>query len=174
MKNALLFLFFAWAISSAQATKGVDDDHFRIQGRIYEKSVTEGGTVVETPFCQVVVYQNKELFVAFFSSKDGSYEFNLPIGFEYEVMFGGSAFVNQKIQVDTKGMHKRPGGYDLDLDIELFRVMDGYEFPLLNEPFVKIGWDAETEQLIQDELYTLDRKRELEKLLKKIRKEKKA
>lgn len=174
MKNAILLTIFVCCVSVLQAKKGVDDDHFRIQGKVYDKPLAEAGSSIEAAFCQIIVYQNKELFVAFFSGKDGSYEFNLPIGFDYEVMFGGSAFVNQKVQIDTKSMKQRSGGYDLDLDIELFRVLDGYEFSLLNEPFVKIGWDAQTEQLVQDEAYTLDRRRELEKLLKKIRKEKKA
>lgn len=173
MKKILL-LSFAWFASFvAFATDGVDDNHFRIQGNVFDVQLSDG-TEVEATHVQIVVYQDKELFVAFFSGKKGEYEFNLPVGHEYEIAFGGSAFVNQKVYVDSRPVAPRAGGYDLDLDMHLFRIMDGVEFNMLNEPFMRMVFDAETAQLKVDEEHYTERAKELERSLKKIKKEKKA
>lgn len=148
----------------------ISGDYFLLKGQVYEVDMLAGSDMAAVS-AQVVVYQEKEIYVAFFTEKDGLYEFYLPIGFTYEIWFGGSAFINKKVQVDARMLPKEKNPQKLDLDMGLFRPMDGYDFPLLNDPYVLIGYDEELAALIPDLEYTEEKAAELEKLFRKIKKE---
>jgi hypothetical protein len=145
------------------------ENHFHISGVIYHYDLAEGS---EAPaaHAQIVIYQNKELYVAFFGGADGLYSFYLPVGFEYEVWFGGSAFANKKLYVDATQLPEEKRPRDLTLDVSLFRAVEGVDFSILNEPFVRMAYDAETDQVRMDEEYTRKRKVELDKAVKKAKK----
>ena len=173
MKKTFLMIGLYLSTLAVFATDSVDNDHFRIQGNVFDVHLSNGSED-EASHVQIVVYQNKEIFVAFFSGKKGEYEFNLPVGYEYEIAFGGSAFENQKVYVDTRPVVPRAGGYDLDLDIHLFRVIDGTQFSMLQEPFMRLYFDQETAQLILDEEHYITQAKELERALRKMKRDKKA
>jgi hypothetical protein len=111
------------------------------------------------------------LYVAFFAGEDGSYSFFLPIGFEYEVAFGGSAFVNKKLKIDATQLPEEKTPRDIGLDFTLFRSVDNIDFAVLKEPFVRMNYDAEADALRIDDVYTRTRKAELDKVLKKAKKQ---
>jgi hypothetical protein len=173
MKNAILFTLLSVLVfcSNAQTTrKDLTGDYFHLTGKVYEIDMIAGSekSAIST---QIVVYQEKELFVAFYTEKNGLYEFYLPIGYEYEIWYGGSAFVNKKVIVDSKMVPKSKKPSKLDLDMGLFRPMEGYEFPILNEPYVKVYFDEELAAMVPDLDYVDDRSGQLEKQFRKIRKE---
>ncbi len=174
MKTHLLVVAITLLLAiKSQANSGdkkeISGDHFLVKGKVYEVDMLEG-TEMAAVTAQVVVYQEKEIYVAFFTEKDGLYEFYLPIGHTYEIWFGGSAFINKKVQVDSNLMSGGKKPQKLDLDIGLFRPMDNEEFPLLNEPFVIIAYDEEMAALIPDLEYTEEKAVELEKQFRKIKK----
>ena len=146
------------------------ENHFYIHGIIYQYDIDKG-TEAPASHAQVVVYQNGELYVAFFAGEDGSYSFFLPIGFEYEVAFGGSAFVNKKLKVDATQLPEEKTPREIGLDFTLFRSVDDVDFAVLNEPFVRMNYDPEADALRIDEAYTRTRKTELDKVLKKAKKQ---
>jgi hypothetical protein len=146
------------------------ENHFYIHGIIYQYDILKG-TEAPAPHAQVVVYQNSELYVAFFAGEDGSYSFFLPIGFEYEVAFGGSAFVNKKLKVDATQLPEEKTPREIGLDFTLFRSVDDVDFAVLNEPFVRMNYDPEADDLRIDEAFTRTRKTELDKVLKKAKKQ---
>jgi hypothetical protein len=96
--------------------------------------------------------------------------FEFPLGHQYEIVFGGSAFVNKKVDIDARTLKPRNGGYELNMDIRLFRPVNGFDFAMLNDPFVKFGYDQEYGQFITDETYSGPRAKELDKILKKAKK----
>lgn len=145
------------------------ENHYLISGIIYNYDLI---TDKETPAAnvQIVIYQNKELYVAFFGGEDGAYSFYLPIGFEYEVAFGGSAFVNKKVLVDARQFPEERKPREILFDISLFRNVEGADFTTLNEPYGKIMYDPETDMIRPDEAFSSRKKIELEKELKKAKK----
>ena len=145
------------------------ENHFHISGVIYHYDLVKGDEV-PAAHTQIVIYQNKELYVAFFGGADGLYSFYLPIGFEYEVWFGGSAFANKKLYIDATQLPEEKRPRDLTLDVSLFRAVEGVDFSILDEPFVRMAFDAESDQVRMDEEYTRKRKVELDKAIKKAKK----
>jgi len=145
------------------------ENHYLISGVIYN---CDWANDKETPaaYVQIVIYQNKELFVAFFGGADGTYSFYLPIGFEYEVAFGGSAFVNKKILLDAAQFPEERKPRKILFDVSLFRNVEGADFSTLEEPYGKIIYDPELDMIRPDEDYSVKRKLELERALKKARK----
>ena len=54
--------------------------------------------------------------------------------------------------------------------MSLFRAVEGVDFSILDEPFVRMAFDAESDQVRMDEEYTRKRKVELDKAIKKAKK----
>jgi hypothetical protein len=149
----------------------VSGDHYLIKGTIFQINPL-AGTEEKASHVQVVVYQESELFVAFFTGETGDYEFYLPIGHSYEVWYGGSAYVNKKVAIDATQFPKERKPRTVPLDMGLFRPIENAEFPMLNAPFVKIAYDPEFDQITPDMDYTAKKNMELDKVFKKLRKRK--
>ena len=175
MRGFVLFLLFLALGFSTEAqfrkiTKTPStENHFLISGIIYQQDIVKG-TEIPAAHAQIVVYQNKELYVAFFGGADGSYSFYLPVGFEYEVWFGGSAFANKKLYIDATQFPEEKKPREVTLDVSLFRAVEGVDFSVLNEPYVRMSYNQETDNIRLDEEYTRKRKVELDKSLKKAKK----
>ncbi len=160
---ALLLAFPLWAKKRELA-----EDKFILTGKIYEMDIFNE-TDKEAGEVQIVIYQNREIYVSFVGAK-GNYEFVLPIGHEYEVWFGGSQYVNKKVYVDARPMKKRKSGYECVIDIGLFKPIANYEFACLIDHFVKVRWDQEYAQLLPDYEYCDIKARELQKAIKRAKK----
>lgn len=145
------------------------ENHYLISGVLYNYDIASGKEIPAANV-QVVIYQNRELYVAFFAEADGKYSFYLPVGFEYDVSFGGAAFVNKKVHVDATQFPEERKPREVLLDLSLFYHVDGADFSVLEQPFVNIVYDPEADLIRPDEAYTTKRKAELEKALKKARK----
>ncbi len=176
MRIYILFFSLLLVQSSVEAqfrkvNKSIStENHFYINGIIYQYDILKGSEA-PAPHAQVVVYQNNELYVAFFAGEDGSYSFFLPIGFEYDVTFGGSAFVNKKLKIDATQLPEEKTPREIGLDFTLFRSVDNVDFAVLKEPFVRMNYDPEADALRIDDAYTRTRQVELEKSLRKAKKQ---
>lgn len=170
----ILCVFFAVSPSSFGQFRKINkttslENHFLISGVLYNYDIASDK---ETPAAnvQIVIYQNQELYVAFFGGADGAYSFYLPVGFDYDISFGGSAFVNKKVHVDATQFPEERKPREVLLDLSLFYHVDGADFSVLEQPFVNIVYDPEADLIRPDEAYTAKRKTELDKALKKARK----
>lgn len=148
----------------------ISGDKFIIQGKIYELNIFDQ-TDKEANKVQIVIYQNQEIYASIYCKENGSYEFILPVGFEYELWFGGKEFVNKKVYVDSRSVPSRKAsGYECNLDMGLFRPIDNVEFPTLVDHYVKVRWDNEYRQLLPDIEYSEWKYKEVEKNIKRARK----
>lgn len=163
-------LLFSLIGQSQTTRKDLTGDYFHLTGKVYEVDMFEG-TEKSAVATQIVVYQEKELYVAFYTEKNGLYEFYLPTGFQYEIWYGGSAFVNKIVTIDSRMLPKSKKPSKLDLDIGLFRPVEGHEFPLLKEPYVQVLYDEELASLVPDLDYTDEKSAQLEKIFRKLKKE---
>jgi len=171
MKRVLL-LFYICAIavvSFAQEDSKVRGDHFLIQGTLTRINFP-GKTAEVAPYTQIVIYQDDDLFVTFFADESGHYSFYLPISKTYSLHFGGSAYINKKIMIDATHLSKERKPRELMLDVELFRELEGVEFPMMAEYWQIFKYNPESDALINDNVYSNRKKMELEKLAKKLRK----
>lgn len=153
----------------AQENTKIGGDHFLIEGMITRCDFPDN-TSEAAPYTQVVIYQDDDLFVTFFADEEGHYTFYLPISKTYTLHFGGSAYINKKIQVDATQLSKERKPRKLTLDVELFREVEGVEFSMLTEYWQLFRYNPETDELTNDLAYHNRKKMELEKLAKKLRK----
>lgn len=169
MKHILSIVCIATLAMNAYAKKGQETDMFVLQGRILELDIF-AGTDKPAPNCQILIYQDKDIYVAFRAEVGGDYEFYLPLGFEYEIVVGGSEYVNKKVYVDARGIKPGKAQYEVLLDVGVFRPVDQFTFDSLKEPVTRFTYDSEYRQFVPDLVYTEARAKELEKTLKKVRK----
>ncbi len=167
---AISVLFSSLSCFCQSTRKDITGDYFHLTGKVYEVDMFEG-TEKSAIATQIVVYQEKELYVAFFTEKNGLYEFYLPAGFQYEIWYGGSAFVNKIVTVDSRMLPKSKKPSKLDLDIGLFRPVEGHDFPMLKEPYVQVIYDEELAGMVPDFEYTDDKSAQLEKIFRRLKKE---
>ncbi|MFM7232976.1 MAG: hypothetical protein ACKO7B_21890 [Flavobacteriales bacterium] len=144
-------------------------NYFFLNGVISDYDIANGKEQV-APFTQVVVYQNNELYVSFFAGEEGAYSFFLPLGYEYEVQYGGAAFVNKKLAIDATQIDEGMTPRNVKLNVSLFRPVNGADFSMLNEPFERLSYDPEIDAVSLDEEYSKKHKAELERSLKKAKK----
>jgi hypothetical protein len=170
MKSWISIFLLTFLCSTVFAKKKEPTENlFLITGKVLEISLT-GAEPKDCGNVQIVVYQDQEIFVAFYSDAKGGYEFNLPVGFTYEIWFGGSTYVNKKVSIDTRDLPKSKGGYEVEWDLGLFRPYDKVDFVPLKEPFVKVQYSDEYGTLAADMEYTALRSKELDKVIKKAKK----
>lgn len=168
MKPLFYILLMLTSLSSF-AKKEVRADRFIIQGQIFEIDIINE-TDKSAQNVQIIIYQDREVYASFYSRENGSYEFILPIGHEYEVWFGGKEFVNKKVYVDTRSMQSKSSGYECNLDMGLFRPIRDVEFTCLVDHFVKVRFDSEYKQLIPDYEYSQFKSKEVDKAIRKAKK----
>ncbi|MCC6599790.1 MAG: hypothetical protein IT223_03855 [Crocinitomicaceae bacterium] len=166
--SILLFLILTFNVANAKK-KGSAEGGFVLEGQIMETDIINGDRK-PAPMVQIVIYQEKEIYVAFYSDATGNYKFLLPGGHDYEVWFGGSSYVNKKVNIDAKECSGKNTSTHLLLDIELFRPVDGYDFFPLNDAYAQIAWDHNGERFISDRSYEETKERELDKIFRKIKK----
>lgn len=90
----------------------------------------------------------------------------IPCDHLYKLEFSAPGYVSKHVIIDARSipLEEQLGGFSMDIDITLFRELDGIDFSLLQKPvgvskyesFVyAIAWDAKQVGRMQDELKQL-------------------
>jgi hypothetical protein len=168
MKNYGLAL--AWLLIAICTHAQSNTNSFVIQGKITQVDWLSGE---EKPAsnCQVVVYEAKDIYVAFFADEQGRYEFELPFGREYTVWYGGSSFVNQLVSIYTHVPEKIWRHQEYDLNVQLFQPVDEEDFDILNEPVKILEYTAEGRLLFERTDYGERKAKELEAVKRRVQRE---
>ena len=144
-----LFLPFALLFVAAQ-TYAQDEDLF-IHGVVKDTESLKKLDVVK-----VEVYQNGIQFDAYTTSSNGRYEFNVPLGFNYEVKFTKSDFVDKKVHFDTRNIpdEDKRGGFKVNMDMTLFTFVEGFDTSILDQPIGKASFNPIENSIAFDFDYT--------------------
>lgn len=125
----------------------------------------------------IQVYKDGSMFDTYDAGTTGKYEFNLPLGFTYDFKFTKPEYSTKIIRIDTRNIpaEDRLGGFESNIDGELFKVPEGFNVDLLKEPMAKAYFDSQTNSIEFDFEYTEKRidviaaeKKRLEDLAKNI------
>ncbi|NNE54499.1 MAG: hypothetical protein HKN32_00665 [Flavobacteriales bacterium] len=167
--DVLALSMLAMSAFDAGNMRPVDEQHFLIHGKIIEINpvVMDEDQADDT---QVIVYQDGEIYVAFNTNDEGEYLFNLPIGHNYEVVYGGEAYVNKKVTIDAKELPQKRKGYDVKLDMGVFQEYSDVDYSFLNDPVAQIFYDDDYGDLAFDEQYSMKQGKAMMKCFKEIAK----
>jgi hypothetical protein len=172
-KNVLLlsFILLAQLALSQGSKKYPDADHFLLKGNVYEIdhiAETEG----RAKDTQVVIFQDDEIYVAFnTSASGGNYEFYLPINYNYNIFYGGDAYVNKIVNIDSRQFPSEKKPRIVKLNVGLFKPVEGYSFEMMKTPFVMVKYNPETDVVEPDFEYTEAKTDQVMKYFKKIKKD---
>jgi tetratricopeptide (TPR) repeat protein len=118
-------------------------------------NIKDTDTMKKLDAIQIVVIQNGNEFDAF-STSNGKYETQLPLGFLYIIQFSRKDYVTKKIQIDTKGIPEEDmaGGFQLTMDMSLFAYVEGFNLDILDPPIGKATFDQQKNSIAFDFEYT--------------------
>lgn len=144
-----------WALSALfgggdDRLQPCDEQHALIHGRLVE---IQYGSEMHgvAPGVLAVVYRDGELFSAFRTDRKGDFVFNLPVGWEYDISFGGDDFVNRRLRVDLTtlipGECAKPVVFQ---EMSLFKPVGGMDYSEMEEVQIVWRFSTETAQIEQD------------------------
>lgn len=152
------------AAAGLMGKKPIDTQHFLIHGNVYEIDPVQNAQH-EANDTRVIVYKDGEIYVAFNTDEEGEYLFNLPIGENYTLEFGGDTYVNKRIAIDATRLKEEKKGQAIELDLGLFRWHPGVDYGFLDAPVAKFQYSmadgftanqVHSQQMARKTIKTLD------------------
>lgn len=88
------------------------------------------------PGSVVIVYQDDEEIDRKEVDKNASYEYELPLGFSYTFAYEREGFIAKKVVLDVTHTpdDESVDGFGFDLDMNLFKYIDGFDISILDTP----------------------------------------
>lgn len=153
MFRSSFILRWVGVIALVASTVGAwsQDDLLLVSG-----TLTDDGNRKKMPGVEVVVYQDGVEFDRMTTDARASYAFELPLRHDYVFSYEFEGYGNKRIQVDASGVPAEDlkGGFNLDLDMSMFALVEGFDETILEDPFGKASFDAQRNTLSFDFDYT--------------------
>lgn len=164
MKNFIKYIVLIFLLTSG-AELIAQKDAFYIFGQLKDKE-----TKKRLDGVLVIVYKDGNQFDTFNSGSSGKYEFNLPLGFVYDVKFTKQDFLPKIIRIDTRNIPEedKAGGFEADIAGELFKAPEGFNVDILKEPMAVAKFDPETNSINFDFDYTAKRQKAIDAEFKRL------
>jgi hypothetical protein len=168
MKLYLSLVFVLLIPFASIAGKRNPKKHFEFSGQVLEMNLK---SEKEKPVrnASITVYQDGELYVFFETTENGTFNFNLPIGHDYVIDFGGNKLVSKKIQIDASKCPKNMTATKIDFDVVLFEDLGYKPIKCLEKPIAFYAYDPGFKTLIPNDDYTYEHSLQLKKELRKVK-----
>jgi len=137
-KVVALSMFFAVAIGASLAqTEAI----LQVSGTIKDE---DSGR--KLPGCEVVVFQDGVEFTRLEGDKNAGYSIELPIRYSYTFQYERDGFVSKKVVLDVSEIPEGEavGGFGFDLDMTLFKNIEGFDISILDTPIGMGMYDIDT------------------------------
>lgn len=105
---------------------------------------------------QIQIFKNGTQFDVVDAGASAKFDFELPLGFSYDIKFTRQGFGTKILRFDTRNIppEDRVNGFGLDLTMELFTIEEGFNTDILKEPIGKAGFDSQENNIAFDFGYT--------------------
>lgn len=119
-------------------------------------TLTDDGNRKKMPGVEVVVYQDGVEYDRMTTDARASYSFELPLRHDYVFSYEFDGYGNKRIQVDASNvpLEDLKGGFNLDLDMTLFTLVEGFDVTILEEPYGKASFDSQRNTVAFDFAHT--------------------
>tara|TARA_B110000093_G_scaffold173877_1_gene206478 strand:- start:856 stop:2733 length:1878 start_codon:yes stop_codon:yes gene_type:complete len=127
-KIVVLSIFFAVAIGASLAQT---DAILQVSGTIKDE---DSGR--KLPGCEIVIFQDGVEFTRLEGDKNAGYSIELPIRYSYTFQYERDGFVSKKVVLDVSEIPEGEavGGFGFDLDMSLFKNIEGFDISILDTP----------------------------------------
>ena len=137
-KMIVLGVFFVSAIGTFLAQT---DAHLQVSGTIKDE---DSGR--KLPGCVIVIFQDGVEYDRLDGDKNAGYSIELPIPHSYTFRYERDGFVSKKVVLDASQVPDEDvvKGFGFDLDMTLFKEIDGFDTSILDTPIGMGMYDAGT------------------------------
>ena len=127
-KIVVLSIFFAVAMGAPLAQT---DAILQVSGTIKDE---DSGR--KLPGCEIVIFQDGVEFTRLDGDKNAGYSIELPIRYSYTFQYERDGFVSKKVVLDVSEIPEGEavGGFGFDLDMSLFKNIEGFDISILDTP----------------------------------------
>ncbi|MDZ4821879.1 MAG: hypothetical protein SH856_00280 [Flavobacteriales bacterium] len=173
--RGVLAILFSFAVSSLTAQKA---DEAKFYGQI-----VDAATEKRLEDLTVQILKDGQLHDTYKVEGSGKYDFYVPLGFTYDLKFTKDGYTSKFVRIDTRNIPQedRTGGFDVTVDMSLFKNVEGFNDNILKEPIGKadfdpiknsIAWDFDYTERMQDKIAAeFERLKNLAGNLDKLKKE---
>ena len=121
---------------------------------------------------EVVLVEDGEVKKTFITAANGRFEFDLDYGHMYDIRFNKPNYVSKFITLNTASVPEEDqvGGEGMDLDMSLFKEVEGVNFDILKQPVGKADYDAAAGKVAFDYEYTKSIANEIGRLRRELEK----
>lgn len=104
------------------------------------------------PGSSVTVFQDDVVFKTAEVDKNAKYNFELPLGFTYTFQYEREGFTAKKVELDVSHTpnDESVDGFGFDLDMTLFKTIEGFDTSILDEPMGVGAYNPDTRKFVFD------------------------
>jgi hypothetical protein len=118
----------------------------------------------------VTIYKNGGQFQNITVGENGKFKVELQLGNTYDIKFSLDQYAPKIARLETRNVPKeeQPGGYEFDMEVNLFKTPPNFNLDILKEPAAKAIYMSETDNIGWDEAYIIKQKDKIEAEFKRI------
>ena len=116
----------------------------------------------------IEVKQDGNKYNTLSSNASGKYEFVISFDHDYEIIYTYPDYVTKFLTIDTRNVpsEEKEGGYEMNIDMTLFRRIEGLDVSILDNPIGKaqfdqgegkMGWDMDYTRQMQAQINAMMR-----------------
>lgn len=119
---------------------------------IVSGTIKDDGSGRKLPGAVVTVFQDDVVFKTSEVDKNAKYNFELPLGFTYTFEYERDGFTGKKVELDVSHTpnDESVDGFGFDLDMALFKNIDGFDTSILDEPMGIGAYNPDTRKFSFD------------------------
>lgn len=116
----------------------------------------------------IVVFENDKKIFERKSNLAGKYEFVLEYDKSYRIEYNYPNYVSKYLTIDVRDIPEedRIGGFEMNIDMTLFREIEGLDVSLLENPIGKAQFDAKRNEIAWDFAYTEQMQKKILELMR--------
>jgi hypothetical protein len=118
----------------------------------------------------VQIMKDGAIFDSYDAGSSGKYDFNLAIGFAYDIKFSKADYLPKVIRVDTRNIPEEDVGmgFDIAVDGTLFQMIEGFNTDILRDPMAIAKYDKNGDGFAFDFGYTEKKQKEIDAEFKRL------
>ena len=118
----------------------------------------------------VTIYKNGGQFQTITVGENGKFKVELQLGNTYDIKFSLDTYAPKIARLETRNVPKeeQPGGYEFDMEVNLFKTPDNFNLDIMKEPAAKAIYMSETDNIGWDEAYIIKQKEKIDAEFKRI------
>lgn len=121
------------------------------------------------PNVDIIIYENGKRAFSKKTNLNGKYDFVLEFNKSYRIDYIYPYYVTKYLTINAKDVPDidRVGGFEMNIDMTLFKEIDGLDVSLLKDPIGKAQFDASKGEMAWDMAYTNMMQKKIRELMRK-------